>query len=94
MSSAVADVGAAHPENHILGDVGRVIGDSLQVARNQSTSRSCLGFFGVLLHGCTRATNASSFMRSTTLSISSTASATSALAEKRLQRAPDHGRTS
>jgi hypothetical protein len=31
----VTDVGAQHPENYVLCDVGGVIGDPFQVARNQ-----------------------------------------------------------
>ncbi len=31
----MANVGAAHPENHVFGDVGGVVGDSLQGARDE-----------------------------------------------------------
>ena len=80
----MAHIRAADPEDHILGDVGGVVGDALQTPRNQQNVQIGTDLVRVALVICaTRLTNASSFMRSTMESISSTACATSALAERK-----------
>ena len=45
------DVGAAHPENHVLGDVGGMIGHALKIARHQQGIQRLPGRFRPLIHG-------------------------------------------
>ncbi len=37
----MADIGATHPENYILCDVGGMIGYALQIARYQQSIQCC-----------------------------------------------------
>jgi hypothetical protein len=46
----VADIGALHPEDHILGDVGGVVGDSFQVARYEERVKSLANHIRALIH--------------------------------------------
>ena len=43
----MTDVRAAHPEDHIFGDVGGVIGDALQIAGDQQGIERLAGYSGV-----------------------------------------------
>src|SRR4030088_1247342 len=47
----MADVGALHPEDHIFGDVGGMVGYALQVAGNQQGVQCLSHDFGSLVHG-------------------------------------------
>src|ERR1019366_1783756 len=35
VSASMTHVGAAHPENHVFGDIGGVVCDALQIARDE-----------------------------------------------------------
>ena len=43
------EVGAANPEDHVGGDVGGVVGDALQIARDDDGLEGLRGAVGALL---------------------------------------------
>ena len=47
----VADVGALHPEDDVFGDVGGVVGDSLQVAGHEQRIERLAHDFRAIVHG-------------------------------------------
>ena len=69
----MADIGSQHPENNILGNVGGVVGYAFEVACDQERVEGLLGGRGSSFIRRTSMMKASSRMRSTTWSISSTA---------------------
>src|SRR5258708_12693757 len=46
----VAHVGALHPEDNVLGDVGGVVGNALQIARYEERVEGLPHDFGTLVH--------------------------------------------
>jgi hypothetical protein len=47
----VADVGALHPEDDIFGDVGGVVGNTLEIAGYEQRIEGLPHYFGTLVHG-------------------------------------------
>src|ERR1700722_20575906 len=47
----VADIGALHPKNHVLGNVRGVIGYPLEIAGYQQRAQSLPHYIGALVHG-------------------------------------------
>ena len=41
----VADIGAENPENHVFGDVGSMVGNTLKIARDQKRIQRLLSHF-------------------------------------------------
>jgi hypothetical protein len=46
----VADVSALHPKDDVLRDVGGVVGDALEIARDQQSVEGLPHYFGALVH--------------------------------------------
>src|SRR6266404_2750086 len=47
----VPDIGTLHPEDDVLGDVGGVVGNALQIASHQEGIQSLAYDLGALVHG-------------------------------------------
>src|SRR5689334_18369953 len=50
LAHIVADIGAAHPEDHIFGNVGSMIGDPLQIAGDEQCVQRLTGYLGPIIH--------------------------------------------
>jgi hypothetical protein len=48
--NVVADIGALHPEDHVFGNVGSVIGDALEITRHEQCVESLSHKFRTLVH--------------------------------------------